>query len=127
VSRGEWKRAEGKFAEARLTQQNGELLLEGMPPAADTADFAAYVRLRYRRDDGMREAWRRHGGVLLAQWVAQHPGTRPWAWWMFEAPDDAVGRPDERLEDYVARLDERDRETEAAFLRRHGLLQPSEA
>jgi hypothetical protein len=31
-------------------------------------------------------AWREHGGKILAQWAARHPGTRPSCWWQFDAP-----------------------------------------
>src|SRR5579875_2289930 len=34
--------------------------------------------------DAMREAWELHREVLLAAWIADHPCTRPFAWWLFE-------------------------------------------
>ena len=42
---------------------------------------------------------------LLPAWIADHPGTRPWAWWEEEAP----GRRGEG-------------ESELDFLKRHNLL-----
>jgi hypothetical protein len=45
----------------------------------------------------------------MAVWVQERPGTRPWAWWQYDAPED---RP----------MDE----SEAAYLRRLDLLTPGE-
>src|SRR5215475_12047883 len=30
--------------------------------------------------------WQTHREALLSWWVDHYPGTRPWAWWAFEAP-----------------------------------------
>lgn len=38
--------------------------------------------------DRMRADWQTHRDELLAEWIAEHPGTRPFAWWQF----DSVGR-----------------------------------
>lgn len=46
---------------------------------------------------------------LLPQWIREHPGTRPFAWWRDEAPEPR-----------------REGETELGYLRRHGLLTPAE-
>ena len=35
----------------------------------------------------VREAWADLGPELLEQWIAEHPGTRPWAWWHLAAPE----------------------------------------
>ncbi len=32
-----------------------------------------------------REVWHRHRDDLLQKWIADHPGTRPCAWWKFES------------------------------------------
>ena len=42
----------------------------------------------------IRRAWEQHREYLLAQWISQHPGTRPWAWWRF---DDEIPEPRRRL------------------------------
>ena len=34
-----------------------------------------------------RECWQKHREVLLAEWIEDNPGTRPWAWWRFDAPE----------------------------------------
>jgi hypothetical protein len=29
--------------------------------------------------------WAEHGTGVLAEWIAMHPGRRPWAWWRWDA------------------------------------------
>ena len=99
--------------------------------------------------------WRLHGDEVTAIWIKHKPGTRPRCWWRFSAPlkTDQRGKRDrypltqprqviegpgplfERGGEYGVpqfrfRL-ERDRETvkiesQAAYLKRHGLLTPAE-
>lgn len=38
-----------------------------------------------------REAWRTHKAELLAAWMIAEPGTRPLAWWQFDAPVPMAG------------------------------------
>jgi hypothetical protein len=33
-----------------------------------------------------RALWERHRDGLLSEWIARHPGSRPPAWWAFDAP-----------------------------------------
>jgi len=35
----------------------------------------------------MEVAWWELREKLLPTWIEQHPGTRPYAWWKFEAPE----------------------------------------
>lgn len=49
--------------------------------------------------------WKRHRAHLLPEWIRERPGTRPYAWWLFDAPEV-------RSED----------ESERDYLERHGLL-----
>lgn len=37
--------------------------------------------------DAMRAAWESLRDELLPQWIAEKPGSRPWAWWIFDAPE----------------------------------------
>ncbi len=37
--------------------------------------------------DRMRSLWREHSAELLAEFVAQNPGRRPWSWWAFDATE----------------------------------------
>ena len=38
--------------------------------------------------EGMRriaEIWKKTGEQITQNWIAKRPGTRPWAWWKFDA------------------------------------------
>jgi hypothetical protein len=35
----------------------------------------------------MRAEWNELRDSLLAKWIADRPGTRPWGWWAFDAPE----------------------------------------
>ncbi|NQU23106.1 MAG: hypothetical protein HQ567_17650 [Candidatus Nealsonbacteria bacterium] len=35
----------------------------------------------------MRQAWEALGSDLLGDWINEHPGTRPYAFWVFDAPE----------------------------------------
>jgi hypothetical protein len=35
----------------------------------------------------MRVDWQRHKAELMAEWTAENPGTRPYAWRQFEAQE----------------------------------------
>jgi hypothetical protein len=34
-----------------------------------------------------KPVWHDHGDQILADWILEHPGTRPWAWWTFDAAE----------------------------------------
>lgn len=88
-------------------------------------------------DDELAEAWTDLRDELLADFIASHPGSRPWAWWAFDAPEPrrqiapgpaAVG-PDlwfglPRL--YAAVSPHAMYESERDYLARHGLLTDGE-
>ena len=38
-------------------------------------------------DAAMREAWSELRDDILADWIAERPGSRPWAWWAFDATE----------------------------------------
>ena len=42
--------------------------------------------------DALRPEWEKLRDVLLPQFVREHPGTRPWAWWAFDAPGHVAHR-----------------------------------
>jgi hypothetical protein len=79
--------------------------------------------------------WRERGADIVERWVDDHPGTRPSCWWLFDAPKPR--RVVEGME--LAPISDRSTlkwlyepatqliESEAAYLRRHGLLLPNEA
>lgn len=93
--------------------------------------------------DAMREAWEDLRDELLPAWIAENPGTRPWAWWKFDAPEprrriQRVLTPDEqqrvRKHSGDAALEQYSRylkgsplnEPERDFLERNGLLTAAE-
>ncbi|MDB5344303.1 MAG: hypothetical protein JWP89_2680 [Schlesneria sp.] len=39
---------------------------------------------RYETIDDMRDAWEEFGDEILAAWIVLQPGTRPFAWWLFD-------------------------------------------
>ncbi len=87
----------------------------------------------------LREAWEAFGRKLLAEFITEKPGRRPWAWWHFDA-----ARPRRKLDDGppdegegslyfgvpVAAgsmgIPRGEYETEAEYLNRHGLLTAAE-
>src|SRR5262245_14339766 len=34
-----------------------------------------------------RDLWDENKEEILEDWIAAHPGTRPWGWWRFDAPE----------------------------------------
>jgi hypothetical protein len=136
------------------------------------------LTLLEKTDAGLREDWEAVKDAVLENWIAERPGSRPWGWWMYDAPSPqrrrlgGVGTPsceclayEPRFEaglpvDWIAPFDVlfytgravdvdgdpiapenlgndfRGRavdaddpprfESEAAYLRRHGLLSASE-
>ncbi len=57
-----------------------------------------------------RELWLQHGAELLPAWIDENPGSRPDAWWEFDAPP-GLERPDD---------------DEVSALHAAGLLDPAE-
>ncbi len=95
--------------------------------------------------DAMQQAWELHREELLSAWIAERPGTRPFAWWLFEGVPEHGERP--ILDEQFARLHVRDgwtkhgilhtsafnpatgetvQEPERDFLARHGELTPED-
>ncbi len=65
--------------------------------------------IRFVEDEVLAKLWCDHRDRIVAEHIAEWPGTRPPRWWQFDAPKE-LG------------VDE----TEAAFLARHGLLSAGE-
>jgi hypothetical protein len=38
-------------------------------------------------DETLRSAWNAAREWLVAEWIRQFPGTRPWAWWRYDSPE----------------------------------------
>ncbi|MGC8541874.1 MAG: hypothetical protein ACP5QA_14780 [Phycisphaerae bacterium] len=85
-----------------------------------------------------REAWQRFRVEILAAWIQKHPGTRPYFWWLADAPEprrQLCGAPPEDaplfwgMPSLLAppQLDDTPGfECQAAYLGRHGLLDDAE-
>lgn len=52
----------------------------------------APVETYFQTDGEQRALWAEHGPGIVAEWVETAPGTRPSAWWDFDAPRQPVGR-----------------------------------
>jgi hypothetical protein len=52
--------------------------------------------IKYTAD--AKEAWKTHRAELLTEFIAEHPGSRPYAWWEFEL------RPARSADKFVAGL-----------------------
>jgi hypothetical protein len=84
-------------------------------PALDYPDLEQYIELllgprdagsAFASDEARRTSWRSHSAELKR---LVEPGSRPWAWWEYDAPEPA-----------------RARESETAYLERWGLLTEAE-
>lgn len=53
----------------------------------------------YFLQDRARTLWNANRAELLAEWITDRPGSRPWAWWKWDAPEPrrrrlgGTGRP----------------------------------
>lgn len=91
----------------------------------------------------VHSAWRVYRGEHLARYVETHPGRRPWAWWMWDAPHDRRVLNEPIEPDHYVRAQSRRRggvvlvgngrgelvpwlESEAEYLTRHKLWLPGE-
>lgn len=91
-------------------------------------------------DEELRQrAWRLFREQILALWTKYKPGTRPWAWWHYDAPGSRLRLGGEGIAcgektrfgvpcrwENIARDNPPLYESEAAFLSRYGLLADKE-
>lgn len=78
------------------------------PGECSALAYAEKQRMRYGRPT-LRQLWQLHRDEILPRWIEKNPGTRPRAWWCFEA-----------------KKPRKDGEAERAFLKRHKLLTEGE-
>jgi hypothetical protein len=133
------RRCFSRFAQPTLSAGLWALLNDAEPPAEGNP-----FELLALRDAGLRELWHEHREQVLADFIDQWPGCRPALWWQYDAPADmrrqlaGSGAPLHTVSAFVryasyglldwacADPDELVFETQAAYLRRHGLLLPAE-
>lgn len=109
----------------RLWLECGHHFLFGAGDPADTPENYAAL-------------WQAYGDEVLADWIVEHPGTRPAAWWKLEAPEPRR-RVDGGQERHNVKLSfglpnvftcaddwSAEYESEADYLARHDLLTPTE-
>jgi hypothetical protein len=72
-------------------------------------DDSACGFVEFKQEDQLKDFWRAHRTGIIADHVAEFPGTRPLRFWDYDAPD-ALGES----------------ESEAAYLERHDLFLPGE-
>jgi hypothetical protein len=114
---------ESAVLEADIPEGLRQYLETGELPGREAPGYRDALRLRFFGRAGeltFEDVWHSARDVVLAEWASERPGTRPWAWWAVEAREvlgaAEVGR--------VRR--EGPGESEASFLKRHGLLLPGE-
>lgn len=95
----------------------------------------------YQTRDEFEDAWSDFGDQLTEEWIAKHPGTRPFAWWLCGDHQREVIADDPTM--IAATLNEKFchtfgflhseagnlypvQEPQADYLARHGLLLPGE-
>lgn len=120
-----------------LSEAARRWLLYGEATKHDAPGFEDYCAARHVRP---LELWREHGADLMGEFIEEHPGQRPYAWWFHDCPPSAwrlkLGGSGEasavveaeRIRGYCD-CDPADPprvESVAAFLRRLGLLLPGE-
>ena len=76
------------------------------------------------------DAWEQLGAEIVEEWITTHPFTRPRMWWRIDAPEPGrltngggEGKAPNRLTVPIATPTPAQQKR---FLKRHGLLQPSE-
>jgi hypothetical protein len=81
-----------------------EFMLTGRRPANAPDDEDAmetFLQIGTLIRGGGAELFQTHRLELLKRWTATRPGSRPWAWWLHEAPEPrrVIDDPDGHVED----------------------------
>lgn len=86
----------------QLTDEEFDCIVQFLKLGECTADPKSDLRSdiyfrEFPSDEQLVEYWEKMREEILAEYISQHPGTRPWAWWHFEAPEPRrmVGDPKE--------------------------------
>ena len=126
-------------------QYKWDLALTGTAAVTEANRWA--VHFHQFDDDARKVFWHQHKAGILKSWISEKPGTRPFDWWVFDAPgfrlklSDAgpsnehlaeigggsdFGVPDHYYDDFEIMQDSPIFESEAAFLLRHKLMTQGE-
>lgn len=62
----------------------------------DDTDFELFALAGHNKA-ALRAAWDSARDEVLAEWIRDHPGTRPWAWWRFDAPREPLTLAPDRI------------------------------
>jgi hypothetical protein len=58
----------------------------GPSPQEPEHDDLNFFILTGKPGAALAAVWRETGEELTADWIDAHPGSRPWAWWVYSAP-----------------------------------------
>lgn len=67
--------------------ETGELIREGSTPDVDDGVLDAFTLAHPHARQTLAAAWKEGRDEVLPDWIAAHPGTRPHAWWVLDAPE----------------------------------------
>lgn len=65
-------------------------LLHGEDPDRGTPGCNFFQFWEWKHRGGCKETWAEHRERLLKAWIRERPGSRPWAWWEFDAPQEPL-------------------------------------
>ncbi len=101
-----------------------QFLKIGSCTASPDSDLRLEIFLgEFPNDEQLKDYWERMGEDILGGHILQHPCTRPWAWWHFDAPEPRrmVGDPqDVGLEPHDVRFPARRYKWKLYFGMPHG-------
>lgn len=66
--------------ESRATLTQG--LMAFFETGADSDEIDELAGLFTGSDEKLLRLWQAHRDQILAGWIEEHPGTRPWVWWV---------------------------------------------
>jgi hypothetical protein len=101
------RRRRAQPVRAALSPAAEHYFLTGRHPAGP-CDLDAWV---LKRDEArLRALWREYRTEILEDYIAEHPGRRPWAWWRFDAPEmrrrlGGIGTPAHEVLAYAPEFD----------------------
>ena len=73
--------------EGLLTWWEKEYMLHGRVVSEGSAeDYNRYRWACLGREPWVTVKWGEHHDAILAEWIDEHPGTRPWVWWELDSP-----------------------------------------